>query len=97
MLQPRRTLVEVPLKPPQCCPFVLRRPTLGIEVNELEGVFGGVRQLAGGILRHPKGSPLDRTAETKVRITQARARRPRPRQLPSCRRGLQAPEDRGAS
>jgi hypothetical protein len=69
MPKPRRTLNEVSLEPAQSCPLELRRPTLGVQTDELESVLERqVRQLAGRVLGHPQCATLDRTAEADVGI-----------------------------
>jgi hypothetical protein len=60
---------EIPLKPAQRRLLVLRRFVFGVEPDEQKSVLEReIRELAGGVLGHPKGSALDRTAEAGVRV-----------------------------
>ena len=50
-------------------PLVLRRPALGVEVDELERVLERqVRELASCVLGEPECTALDRSAEADVRV-----------------------------
>jgi hypothetical protein len=48
---------------------VLRRPTLGVEVDELPRILEQqVRKLAGRVLSQPQSTTLDRSAEADVSV-----------------------------
>jgi hypothetical protein len=82
VLQPRRALGQIPLKPSQSCSLVLRRSALGVEMDKLERVLKRqVRQLAGGVLGHSQGTSLDRAAEVHVRVGLGGHERMFPRRL----------------
>jgi hypothetical protein len=67
VLEPGRAFRQIPPEPSQRRLLVLRRSPLGVEVDELEGIFEPeVRKFAGRILGHPESSALDRTAEADV-------------------------------
>ena len=62
-------LDQVALQPPQRRLLVLRRTTLGVEVNSLERVLEReVREFASGVLGMPEGAALDRAAEADLSV-----------------------------
>jgi hypothetical protein len=67
VLEPRRAFAQVTLEPTHRRPLVLRRSTLGVEVDERERLFERqVRELAGSVLSSPEGPPLDGSAEANL-------------------------------
>ena len=63
----RIALLEVPPEPAQRRLLILRRPTLSIEMHELQRVLERqVRELASCVLCQPERSALDGSAETNV-------------------------------
>lgn len=70
VLEPRRAFAQVPLEPAHCRSLELRRPALGVETDQLEGVLERqVRQLTRGVLGSPECSALDRSAEADVSMS----------------------------
>jgi hypothetical protein len=69
VLERRRLLGDVSLQPPHRRLLVLRRPALGIQVDELQKVRERqVREVAGGVLGQPECSALYRSTEADVSV-----------------------------
>ena len=69
MLQPRRAFGQVTLEPPHRRLLALRRPALGVHVDELERVLERqIREFASSVLSQPESSALDGTTEADVRV-----------------------------